>query len=121
MSEDLPRIGAMRQGVAALFVMATATACGSLPWSDPERRGECREVLDSNFDVQWAGYGHLVELGLLERGVPGGVAGPGDIWVGIASGELAAPQGERVFCLLAETPDGDVVNADLVPDGRQPP
>lgn len=98
---------------------ASARPAAGLDYSEP--RGVCRRVLDPSIDVQWAGYGHLVDLGLIERDVRGGGAGPGDIWVGIASGELAAPQGERVFCLLAETPEGDVVNADLVPDGWQLP
>lgn len=102
---------------------ATARPAAGL---DSEPRGVCQRVLDPSIDVEWAGYGHLVDLGLIERDIlgpdhSGRGMGPGNIWVGIASGELYAPQGERVFCMLAETPEGEVVNGDLVPDGWQAP
>lgn len=103
---------------------ASARPAADMDSSEP--RGVCWRVLDPNIDVEWAGYGHLVDLGLIERDVlgpdhSGRGMGPGNIWVGIASGELYAPQGERVFCMLAETSEGEVVNGDLVPDGWQSP
>lgn len=120
--------GAWRQPGSPFDSSATPRAstepAAHLDYSEP--RGVCRRVLDPNIDVEWAGYGHLVDLGLLERDVRGPDVsgrgdGPGHIWVGIASGELYVPQGERVFCMLAETPEGEVVNGDLVPDGWQSP
>jgi hypothetical protein len=41
--------------------------------------------------------------------------------VGVGSDDVWVPQDARVFCLLVETPEGDVVNADLVPEGWKPP
>lgn len=103
---------------------ASTQPAAHLDYSEP--LGVCRRVLDPSIDVEWAGYGNLVDLGLIERDIlgpdhSGRGDGPGNIWVGIASGELYVPKGERVFCMLAESPEGDVVNGDLVPDGWQLP
>jgi hypothetical protein len=38
----------------------------------PATAGECREFLDPDVPVEWAGHGHLVDLGLIERNLPGG-------------------------------------------------
>ena len=108
-----------RAGVLTLGVMLAVSACGTLPSREP--RGECREALDPNVDVLWAGRGRLVDLGLMERDVAGPGAGVGDVWVGVSSGELYLPPGVRMWCALFEGPDGTASNGGEVPEGWQPP
>ena len=111
----------MRRLVTVLCVMATTTACGSLPWVTRDPPQECGFAEDA--EVKWAGRGDPEALGLV-RPPPGEELGTGEIWVT----EPVAAHGDREGELLSAVcyippPDefGQGVVINTVPEGWEPP